>query len=129
MKKLGHFWFAPRILLILLAALLICGIIFVGACVGYGRSFLDIVGYDEEVSKADVINALERGEDISSLGLTDVEISNAVKAYQKLSAPLALRDTQNTTTEELLSRLERQAAYNSTRSFGVSDKLSACQHG
>ena len=115
MKKLGHFWFAPRILLILLAALLICGIIFVGACVGYGRSFLDIVGYDEEVSKADVINALERGEDISSLGLTDVEISNAVKAYQKLSAPLALRDTQNTTTEELLSRLERQAAYNSTR--------------
>ena len=115
MKKFGHFWFAPRILLILLAALLICGIIFVGACVGYGRSFLDIVGYDEEVSKADVINALERGEDISSLGLTDVEISNAVKAYQKLSAPLALRDTQNTTTEELLSRLERQAAYNSTR--------------
>ena len=62
-----------------------------------------------------MINALERGEDISSLGLTDVEISNAVKAYQKLSAPLALRDTQNTTTEELLSRLERQAAYNSTR--------------
>ena len=87
MKKLGHFWFAPRILLILLAALLICGIIFVGACVGYGRSFLDIVGYDEEVSKADVVNALEHGEDISSLGLTDVEISNAVKAYQKLSAP------------------------------------------
>lgn len=115
MKKLGHFWFAPRILLILLAALLICGIIFVGACVGYGRSFLDIVGYDEEVSKADVINALEHGEDISYLGLTDVEISNAVKAYQKLSAPLALRDTQNTTTEELLSRLERQAAYNATR--------------
>ena len=37
MKKLGHFWFAPRILLILLAALLIGGIIFVGACVGYGR--------------------------------------------------------------------------------------------
>ena len=116
MKRLGSFWFTPRILLILLVALLVSGFIFVGACVGYGKSFLNIIGYSDKISNAAIVEAVERGQDISSLGLTDVEILNALKAYNKLNAPLSLHDTADTTTSELLSRLKDYSEYNSTRS-------------
>lgn len=115
MRKLGHFWFAPRILLILLAVLLCCGVIFGCACIGYGNAFLDIVEYDENRDNLEIIDALENGEDPSSLGVTDTEVARAVKAYKKLFVPLSLRDTEDSTEEELLKKLENQAEYNSGR--------------
>lgn len=115
MKRLGSFWFTPRILLALLVLLPVLCFIFAGACIGYGASFLDIVGYRDKIGSAEIVDAVEQGRDISSLGLTDVEISNALKAYRKLGEPLSLHDTADATSPELLSRLKRQTEYNSTR--------------
>ena len=106
MKKFGGFWLTPRILLILFLVMLVSCVIFAGACIGYGSAHLNVIWYSDDLNNSEIADAVRQGKDTSALGLTDVELSNAAKAYKTANAPLGLKDTADTTAEELETRLK-----------------------
>ena len=127
MKKFGGFWFTPRILLILFLVMLVSCVIFAGACIGYGYAHLDVIGYSDDLNNSEIADAVRQGKDTSALGLTDVELSNAAKAYKTANAPLGLKDTADTTAEELETRLKGYAEFNSARdSSSLRNMLFVC---
>lgn len=127
MKKFGGFWLTPRILLILFLVMLVSCVIFAGACIGYGYAHLNVIGYSDDLNNSEIADAVRQGKDTSALGLTDVELSNAAKAYKTANAPLGLKDTADTTAEELETRLKGYAEFNSARdSSSLRNMLFVC---